>query len=264
MAARRMVTLLSDFGEMDGYVAAMKGVIASLAPDAEIVDGSHWIPPQDVQAASWVLGQYWSVYPEGTIHVAVVDPDVGTDRAVLLMQAGGHSFLVPDNGLIAWVMEQVGGGTCYRLRPETHRPGEVSATFHGRDIFAYAAGMLAAGVRPSELGDPVTRILMPPWTKVEVLPDRVVGQIVHVDRFGNLVTNLFRKYFQGAGWGSFVVQSGPFANIALRRTYADVPKGEILCLFGSAGSLEISVSGGSAAQQSPLVRGMAVTVRKSP
>ncbi|MFH0953472.1 MAG: SAM-dependent chlorinase/fluorinase [Verrucomicrobiota bacterium] len=264
MTTKRIVTLLTDFGTADAYVAAMKGVTLSFAPYAEVVDACHWIQPGDVQAGAWVLGQYWALYPPGSIHVAVVDPGVGTERHALLAEADEHLFLAPDNGLLTWVLKQAREAKVGKLRREVHRPGEVSATFHGRDIFAYAAGLLAGGhAGPADLADPTDCLVVPEWGTVRKEADRLVGQIVHVDHFGNLITNILRRQVEEMGWASYAVQAGPMASIPLRKAYGDGEKGELLALYGSSGTLELAISCGSAAQSTVLKRGTAVTLLRT-
>jgi S-adenosyl-L-methionine hydrolase (adenosine-forming) len=261
VSSTRIVTLLTDFGLADSYVAEIKGVIYSFAPYARIVDACHWIAPGDIRAGAWVLGQYWFLYPPGTVHVAVVDPGVGTEREALLVEADGHFFLAPDNGLLTWVLRKAGDVKLATLRPEVHRPGEVCPTFHGRDVFAHAAGLLAGGHSdPDQIADLTTTLVLPPWAAVREEGDRVVGEIVHVDRFGNLITNIQRKLVKERGWVSFAVQAGPFANIPLRRTYGEAGRGELIAVYSSSDTLELAISGGSAAQSTVLGLGTAVTL----
>ena len=263
MNVRSIVTLLTDFGAADSYVAAMKGVILSLAPWAMVVDASHEIPPQDVRAGAWVLGQFWNYYPDGTIHTAVVDPGVGTCRDALLVEADGHFFLAPDNGLLSGVLKQAKQIQLRKLRPDIHRPGEVSLTFHGRDVFAHAAGLLAAGrSKPEEISDKIHSLIMPSWAAVRIEDSRIVGEIVHIDRFGNLITNITQRQVEETGWTSCFIQAGPFAPIRFCKTYGDSKTGEWIALYGSSGTLEIAVSDGSAQKQSCLTRGATVVVRK--
>jgi len=186
-----VVTLLSDFGLSDGYVAAMKGVLLREAPAARIVDAGHDVPPQDVRGAGWVLSQYWNWYPAGTVHIAVVDPGVGTRRMPLIATGGGHVFLAPDNGLLSWVARRSPDFRAGVVRPEVHLPSGVSATFHGRDVFAYAAGLIASGrATAADLADPVASIVVGPWVAPNRENDVIWGEIVHLDRFGNAVTNI--------------------------------------------------------------------------
>ncbi len=259
-----IVTLLSDFGAADAYVAAVKGVVLSLAPEAAVVDASHDIPPQDVRAAAWVLGQYWRTYPAGTIHVAVVDPGVGTGRDVLLVEADGRLLLAPDNGLLFWALRQAEKTARRKLKPDVHRPGEVSATFHGRDIFAHAAGLLAGGkAKAEDLSVETSSVVTPPWGELRVSGEQIAGEVVHVDRFGNLITNIGRDDIRRRGWEAFFVRAGLNTGIPVCRTYADVEAGAVLALFGSADTIEISVSGGSAQKQTGLRRGAEVVVGRA-
>ena len=257
-----MVTLLTDFGAADSYVAAMKGVILSLAPQATVIDASHEIPPQNVRAGAWVLGQYWNFYPDGTIHAAVVDPGVGTDRDALLVEADGYFFLAPDNGLLSWVLKQAKQIRLRKLRPDIHRPGEVSSTFHGRDVFAYAAGLLAAGrSKPEDISDKTNSVIVPSWAVVRIEDGRIVGEIAHIDRFGNLITNITKRQVEETGWTSCLIRAGPTGNIRLCKTYGDSKTGELIALYGSSGTLELAVSDGSAQKQSRLTCGATVIVQ---
>ena len=261
MAERPIVTLLTDFGTADAYVAAMKGVVLSLAPEAILVDISHDIPPQDIRAGAWVLGQAWSSFPAGTIHVAVIDPGVGMDREALLVEADGQLCLAPDNGLLSWVLKQAGQVSLRTLRKEVHRQGEASATFHGRDVFAHAAGLLASGrAMAVDLSEKTDSVIMPSWAGVGVERDRIVGEVVHIDRFGNLITNIQRKQIEEARWPRLAIQAGALTNVRLCRTYGDAKAGELIALFGSSGTLELAVAGGSAAANTHLLRGAAVVV----
>lgn len=261
MSERPIITLLTDFGTADAYVAAMKGVILSLAPQATLVDISHDIPPQDIRAGAWVLGQAWSAFPAGTIHVAVVDPGVGTGRAALLVEADTQMFLAPDNGILSWVLKQAGQVRLRELRAEVHRPGDVAATFHGRDVFAHAAGLLAGGrARMDDISDETKSVIMPSWAVIHLEQSRIVGEVVHIDRFGNLITNIQRKQVEEMKWPSYAVQAGGVGNVRLCRTYADAKSGELIALFGSSGTLELAVSGGSAAANTHLIRGAEVSV----
>jgi len=260
MDDRRTVTFLTDFGMTDAYVAAMKGVVVSLAPDANIVDASHDIPPQDVQAGAWVLGQYWRSYPRGTIHVAVVDPGVGTERAGLLVQADGHYFIAPDNGLLTWVLRQCEHVELRQILPEVHREQGLSKTFHGRDVFAHVAGLLADGAAPKSVSKEVDSVVMPDWAFVHNEADIVMGEVVHIDHFGNLITNIARELVMDKGWPTLAIRAGMFEQIPLRQTYGEGKNGELIALFGSSDTLEIAVPRGSAAKHTGLHRGSPVVV----
>ena len=257
-----IITLLTDFGTSDAYVAAMKGVILSLSPKAELVDACHDIAPQDIQAAAWTLGQYWSFYPAGTMHVGVVDPGVGTSRDILLVLADEHLFLAPDNGLLSFVLKHAKSVRLRKLKPDVHRRGEISATFHGRDIFAYAAGLLAAGrADVPTLSDETSSMVVPSWAVVREDHGCLLGEVVHVDHFGNLITNITRRQVAELCGGSVAISAGTFDHIPLKRAYGEASPGELIALFGSSDTLEIAIAGGSAATKTGLPRGATVVAR---
>ena len=185
-----IITLTTDFGTADGFVGAMKGVILSLAPHATLVDITHDIPPHDIRAGTFALETALLHFPPEAIHVAVVDPGVGSARAAILVETAQGRFLAPDNGTLTGVVPDPDAARIYTLdRPEFWRP-HVSATFHGRDVFAPVAAHLANGVRPEQMGTPATRMVRLPWPQPQRCGDEICGEVIHVDRFGNLITNL--------------------------------------------------------------------------
>lgn len=241
-----VITLLTDFGTADGYVAEMTGVIVSLAPDARIVDVSHDIPPQDIARARLTLSRYWRRFPRGTIHVVVVDPGVGTPRAALAAESDGRFLVGPDNGVLspAIVQDQ-------SVVVQLDVPRDASATFHGRDVFAPTAARLARG-EPLEVlgrrhGSPV--VLRTP-APVRSGDGGVSGEVIAIDRFGNAITNL------DAAASDTIVVAGRVVPVV--RTYADVEVGRICALVGSAGLLEVAVRDGSAARALGIEVGAAV------
>lgn len=246
-----IVTLLTDFGTADGYVGEMKGVIASQAPDATMVDISHALPPHDVECARLTVARYWRRFPEGTVHLVVVDPGVGSARACLAVQSMGRFLVGPDNGVLSPAL-LVAGSRAVALEP----PAGAAATFHGRDVFAPAAAALAEGASLDALGaallSPVVRRTPEPHRRAD---GAIAGEVISVDRFGNAVTNLMTMRAGGA-----VEVAGrvvPFV-----RTYADVEAGEAAALIGSSGLVEIAVREGSAARVLGLERGSAVVLRR--
>ena len=228
----RRATLLTDFGTRDGYVAAMKGVIAAIAPSAFVDDASHDIPQGDILAAAFALRRYWRRYPPGTVHVVVVDPGVGTERAALALEIDGHFFVGPDNGVFTFLP----AGPAVTLAV----PRTSSRTFHGRDVFAPAAARLLAGAPLHELGEALhERVTLE-------LPTR--PQVIAVDRFGNLITNISEP--------TDVEINGRAVKLA--RTYGDASVGGLLALMNSDGLLEIAVRNGSAAETLGVSRGAEV------
>jgi len=249
------ITLLTDFGTRDGYVAAMKGVIAARAPAAIIDDASHDIDPGDVHGAAWAIAGYWRRYPAGTVHVAVVDPGVGTARRALAIDADRRIFVGPDNGVFTRALGAARTVRAFAIENPTIMSDAVSATFHGRDIFAPAAAYLAGGGEIHRVGGAVGDLVRIDVPEPRVMRNAVRGVVVHVDRFGNLVTNIRPS----------LVRSGAAVRIAdcsipMCRTYADVASGELCAVVGSADVLEVSVRDGSAAERLAVVRGEAVTV----
>ncbi|MCC7261167.1 MAG: SAM-dependent chlorinase/fluorinase [Candidatus Latescibacteria bacterium] len=251
-----LITLTSDFGLQDYYVGAMRGAVLRLAPEARLVDLSHCIPPQDLLAGAWVLRHAATEFPPGAVHLAVVDPGVGSARRPLVVQSGGYLWVGPDNGLFSFAF-QASGWQAYEIKhPDLCGP-RLSATFHGRDLFAPAAARLATGFPLSEVGPPV----YDPVRLDEAEPRRegpaLVGQVIHLDRFGNLTTNIPAAAV--AGWGEgWQLQVGDQVLTRLYRTYAEAEPGALLALVGSAGLLELAVNGGSAARRLRLGRRAAV------
>ncbi|NKB25454.1 MAG: hypothetical protein GKR87_13965 [Kiritimatiellae bacterium] len=240
------ITLMSDFGLPDGYVAAMKGVIYTEASSTLVIDATHGILPQDIKAGSWVLNQYARTYPPGTIHVAVVDPGVGSDRKAILAVIDEYYFLAPDNALLTWVLESAKTVSLYAIHPEIHAPGEVSATFHGRDVFAYVAGLLASGkASPEDISSPVSAIVQGPWTIVTCKDYRLTGEIVHIDHFGNLIVNISKNHLVASGWKSWRILVGDYTFEKLSATYSGAPANTLISLWGSSNKLELAVTGGA-------------------
>jgi hypothetical protein len=242
------VTLTTDFGTADGYVGAMKGVLARLAPDAVVVDLAHDVPRCDVAHGAWVLATATREFPRGSVHVAVVDPGVGGDRAGVIAAIDGHLYVGPDNGLFVYLAARGSVEGTWAITSTAFRMAEVAPTFHGRDVFAPAAAALARGL-PPELAGPATCLSgRLPWP-VGAPTAAAAGVVVHVDHFGNLITDL-------PGPARALRIAGAVAPPA--RTYADVAVGALACYLGSAGTLEIAVRDGSAAAALGAGRGAAV------
>jgi len=248
---RSIITLLTDFGTADGYVGEMKGVLLSLAPDADLVDISHDIAPQDVERARLTLARVWRRFPNGTVHLVVIDPGVGSSRAALAVESDGRWLVGPDNGVLSPALLLPGARVVELMLP----PG-ASATFHGRDVFAPAAAALARGEPIDALGPaasaPVIRRTPEPMRGAD---GSLHGQVILVDRFGNAVTNIITA--RGG-----VVSVGRL-ELIVRHTYADVPEGEPLALVGSTGFIEIAIRNGDAARALTLERGSSVIFRSA-
>lgn len=244
-----IITLLSDFGLADSFVGAMKGVILSINPRATMVDLTHEIGPQHVRAGALTLLAAYSYYPAGTIHLAVVDPGVGTARRALVCQTRHCFFVGPDNGLLSPSVERDGLLGAYELTEQRYRLENPSHTFHARDIFAPAAAHLSLGIAPDRFGPRVDDPVPLRLPRAEHCGLRVEGEIIHVDRFGNLITNISQQDLAAWPPESLHLWGGGLHLVGLRRTYGDAAPGEPLMVLGSLGFLEIAVNGGNAATE---------------
>ncbi len=230
-----LIALLTDFGTSDSYVAEMKGVLSTYAPTATLVDIAHDVSPGDVRAAQYLLSRTWMFFPEGTIYVAVVDAGVGTDRRVLGATRFGRYFLAPDNGLLSFLSLNATFISIPVLP-------EAAPTFHGRDVFAPAAGRLATGGSLESLGAAITDPVYAPLPMPLTEGDSVVGEVLHVDRFGTLISNITGNSIEpGVAISVAGIDAGP-----LQRTFADVPSGHLVAFVGSGGTVEIAVRDGNA------------------
>ncbi|HUF28223.1 MAG TPA: SAM-dependent chlorinase/fluorinase [Gemmatimonadaceae bacterium] len=248
---RALITLLTDFGTADGYVAEMKGIILARAPEAVLVDVSHELPSQDVEAGRLALARYWRRFPPGTIHLAVVDPGVGTERAPIAIASEERFLVGPDNGLLSPAL-LVAGARVVRLPVQAI----ASPTFHGRDVFAPAAAMLATGAVLESLGEPLDEPVIRRTPEPHRLPDGgIAGVVITIDRFGNAITNLL------AARGGTIEVAGQ--ELPIRRTYGDAPDGSPMALAGSTGLIEIAIRNGSAAEALGLKRGVEVVHRRT-
>lgn len=253
-----VITLITDFGMRDPYAAVMKGVIRARCPKARIEDLSHEIAPQDILEGALFLAAAAPFWPSGTIHTAVIDPGVGTERRPLAAQAGGQVFVLPDNGLLTLFLEEYPLECAYVIEnPEFVLP-VTSATFHGRDVFAPAAAQLASGARLEEAGPPAGDLCLLSVPKPVCEAELVHGEVIHVDRFGNAVTNISRKMLDGGI--SYRVQVSAITLSCIHGTYAAVQMGEPLALFGGTGLLEIATRNGSACDTLHLGIGAPVTL----
>ncbi len=256
-----IITFLTDFGTRDAYVAAMKGVALSVNPAAMLVDVSHDIPPQDIMQAAFVLRDCASWFPPGTVHLCVVDPGVGSERAAIAVRSGGHYFVGPDNGLFSLVLGTEPDEAVILDNPDAWQRPDASTTFHGRDVFAPVAGHLASGRPLAELGSPLDRLTPLHWALPIHDDQGIRGWVVHVDRFGNCITNITGDEFvEGRSLRRFKCYAGTVILDRLKTAYADVEGGDPLLLFNSSGLLEIAVSRGNAAELYGLRTGSPINV----
>lgn len=259
MSVRPVIALLTDFGTSDHYVGTMKGVILDLAPEAATVDITHAVPPQDIRSAAFCLAAAWRYFPPHSIFVVVVDPGVGTSRPAIAMRVGERVFIGPDNGVFDLVIATATPSEAVALDNPQFARASVSETFEGRDRFAPAAAWVARGTPLAAFGAPVPVAVRLDWPPPRRLEDRLVGEVMYVDRFGNLVTNLERAFAEPIPDGAEVRVAGA-GPLRLVRTYGDAPPGAMVALFGSTDRLEIAAVGGSAAAGLQAGRGAEVTV----
>ncbi|MEJ2732629.1 MAG: SAM-dependent chlorinase/fluorinase [Anaerolineae bacterium] len=241
-----IITLTTDFGQSDSYVGAMKGVILSLCPEATLVDICHEIHPQAVRQAAYVLSTAIPYFPPGTVHLVVVDPGVGSQRRPIVVQSGRALYVAPDNGVLSFGLRQDPPQLAIHLTEPTYRLSRISATFHGRDIFAPAAAHLACGSAPSEMGEPISLsdlCTLPTIEPQQQADGTWLGEILHIDRFGNLITNFQSPEPQS----TFAVMVAEQRIDTLSRTFAAVGPGELVAYVGSTDYLEIAVREGNAA-----------------
>lgn len=245
-----VITLLTDFGLRDGYVGVMKGVIWKICPDAQIADITHFIPPQDIRQGAIALQRTVKYFPKGTVHIAVVDPGVGTNRKPLGMEADGHYFIGPDNGLFSLILQDAESrglrSRCFSLDKSEYWLPEISRVFHGRDIFAPAGAHLAKGVPLEKMGTPINdpiRLTMP---TPRIQGTTITGEVVTVDNFGNLATNIHSDLLQNKT--NLVIKICGKTIDGLIRTFDDRPAGELAAMIGTEHDLILSVVRGNAAE----------------
>jgi S-adenosylmethionine hydrolase len=243
------ITLLTDFGTADGYVAELKGVLVSRAPQVPLIDLSHDVPPQDVAAARLAVARYWRRFPVGTVHLVVVDPGVGTGRAAMAVESDGRFLVGPDNGVLSPALFTL-DARVVALPVDA----QASATFHGRDVFAPVAAELALGAPLESLGDPYASAVRLRTPQPQRQADGSLhGEVLTIDRFGNAITNL-------------AVREGGVIEVAGRRapmvrTYGDAETGALVALVGSNGFVELAIREGNAAIALGLTRGAPVVLR---
>jgi S-adenosylmethionine hydrolase len=262
--ARPVIALLSDFGLSDHYVGTMKGVVLGICPEAALVDISHDVPPFDVAAGAWELDAAYRYFPDRTVFLVVVDPGVGSARRPLAVDALGYRFVAPDNGVLSSVLEAAPVRRVVELREPRFMRADVSRTFEGRDRFAPAAAWLATGVDIGALGPEVEAVERLDRPRARSGEGSIDGEVMRVDRFGNLLTNVDRELFEAlARQGTVSIEVGGRRVSSTVDTYAGVPTGEPCALVGSSNRLEIAVNRGSAADALGVGRGAAVRIARS-
>jgi len=253
-----VITLTTDFGSADHFVGSMKGVILGIAPRARIVDISHEIAPFQLNEAAFVIAQAWRYFPKRTIHVVVVDPGVGSARRAILVEAGGHYFIAPDNGVLSMIYDAAPHQVRAITNPKVINK-KVSRTFHGRDVFAPAAAHLAHGVPAAKLGEPIEDYLRSPsLTPLQRTDHSWSGTILKVDRFGNLITNLHIDKFADVRSRPIEMRVGEQYVRRFALTYSETAIGDVFAIVGSSGYVEVAANQASAAKILDCVAGAPV------
>ena len=265
MTPSSIITLTTDFGTADSYVGTIKGVILSINPQSTLVDITHQIPPQDIMEGCLALSAAYSYFPKGTIHVAVVDPGVGSFRRPILVETERYFFIGPDNGILSFIFTGPEVKNIFEISNPTFFLPSPAATFHARDIFSPAAAHLSTGTSPQRFGSPLTDCISFNFPELtETGPNQAEGEIIHIDRFGNLITNLslhFVKKVTGAGPLRAEVKGKTV--LRLLGTYAQAEEDELFCLFGSSGFLELSVKNRSAQEMINARKGDKIKIKKA-
>lgn len=255
-----IITLTSDFGLQDHYVSAIKAVILGIVPDAHIVDISHEIPPQDIMAGAWVIRNAAFMFPPETVHLVVVDPGVGTDRKPIVLKIGDQYFVGPDNGIFSLLYDEFKYKAFKLNKPEFWR-AERSRTFHGRDIFAPVAAHLSAGVPLKDMGTPIKDLVVYHWAVPIADKDGLQGWIVHIDRFGNLITNISEKLIEEViGRRKVKIYVGNTMIDHMVNTFGDVEDGDPAAFIGSSGMLEIGINKGNASTMLGVYKGAQISL----
>lgn len=259
--APSFITLTTDFGEGSRYVAAMKGVIYSIAPEARVVDLTHSIAPQDVRGGAIALAEMGPWFPPETIHAAVVDPGVGSGRALIYARSGTQQFVAPDNGLLGRLAEREKPSKIIRIAEPRFWLPTVSATFHGRDIIAPVAARLSLGLVPDELGPAAEELEVLPWSEARRMANHIDGEVIEVDSFGNLITNITRDQLKGVPTDeSVTVTCDDHQTQGIFKTYSDQPALTLVALVGSGDRLELAIVDESATIMLGVKKGAAVRV----
>jgi S-adenosyl-L-methionine hydrolase (adenosine-forming) len=260
-----VITLTTDFGLSDWFVGAMKGVILGINPAAQIVDITHQVPAGDIRAGGFALAACHQFFPQKTIHIAVIDPGVGSDRSAIAVQTKNHFFIGPDNGVLSPALEQNEIVAIHRLENRKFHSATVSRTFHGRDVFAPVAAHLSRGIAIRNLGSRATDRVHLRIPQAKTTRGRIEGEVLYIDRFGNAITNISKDQLDTFERGKVKVRVSVAVGkqtLPVDQFYEQVPAGHGLALIGSTNYLEIAVNGGNAARQFKLIPGSRIVLKE--
>ena len=255
------ITLTTDFGTTDWFVGTMKGVIARIAPNAEVVDLTHGVAPGDIRAGAFALAMGYRFFPRGTVHVAVVDPGVGTKRKVAAVRTERYVFIGPDNGVLCWALRHETVREIRSVENQSYFLQPVSRTFHGRDIFAPVAAQVSRGLPLRRLGPLLDDLVQLPWPEPRLSRTGLAGAVLYLDRFGNAITNVPGSALGALGGGRLAVYRGRRKLCQVAECYDAVSRGKAVAVPGSSGYLEVAVNGGNAAHRFQIRPGDELRVR---
>ncbi|MEW6685076.1 MAG: SAM-dependent chlorinase/fluorinase [Candidatus Edwardsbacteria bacterium] len=257
-----IITLTTDFGLSDSYVGAMKGVILSINPEAKTIDVCHLISSQDIFGAAFILNSFYHYFPKGTIHLLVVDPEVGGKRRPILVETKDYYFIGPDNGVFSYIYEKENLGEVIHLTASQYFLPVISDTFHGRDIFAPIGAHLSLGVEPRWFGQAISDFVRFETPKTKLVDNFLEGCIIHIDRFGNLITNIAKDTFEEFVKGKrFIIEIKGNTVDRVSKGYSEISKGTLLVTFGSEQLLEVAISRGRASEALNSGRGEPIRVK---
>jgi len=262
MHASGVITFTTDFGTRDAYAGIMKGIVLTINPKARLIDIAHDIPPHDIINASFMLANAYEYFPAGTIHIAVVDPGVGGGRKNIAVFTEKYFFIGPDNGIFSIALSNEKVSEIREIKNYPFVMKKISNTFHGRDVFAPCAGYLSMGKNFSNIGPVINNIKHLEYPKVNINRNTLTGEIMSIDSFGNMITNISEKVLRSfIGKQKFEIYFTSERFNKIENTYNDVPIGRPLALFGSSGYLEISMNGGSASSYFMTPLGSTITIQ---
>ncbi|MEW6618268.1 MAG: SAM-dependent chlorinase/fluorinase [bacterium] len=255
-----IITLITDFGLKDNYVGIIKGVIHSINPEVKIIDITHLINSYSLVEAGYILKSSFNYFPKGTIHIIIVDPEVGSQRKIILLKSKDYYFLAPDNGILSFILDRFKEIKIVELTNKKYFLQEVSQTFHGRDIFAPVAAYLSLGKNIEEFGPELNKIkTLAPEFKPEFNKDKIVGQIIYIDHFGNLITNIVKEEFTFDDSKVLIEIAGQEIK-GINKTYSQLKPGELLALWGSSNHLEVAANQANAQQLLKIEKGKTAVI----
>ncbi|MEW6095616.1 MAG: SAM-dependent chlorinase/fluorinase [bacterium] len=257
-----IITLITDFGIQDNYVGIIKGVIYSINQDVEIIDITHLVNSYDLREANFILKSSFKYFPKGTIHVVVVDPGVGSEREIILMQTKNYYFLAPNNGILDFAFDKLEDIKIVEVTNKKYFLDEISSTFHGRDIFAPVAAYLSLGKQIEEFGHKISKIkTLPPEFKPKFDKDKIVGEIIYIDHFGNLITNIVKEEFTFEDSQVSIEVAGKQIK-GISQTYSQLQPAQLLALWDSSNHLEIAANLANAQQLLQIEKGKGKVIVK--